>query len=592
MGSRGSGWVKPAYRYRIRGPEPQLLSTNLRLRWISAALGLPIFILLCVLFGSSRSLYALGAVMLAYLAANAGLTLALRRSRFVQLLGCLCVISDLAALSATLAIFGQLQGPLVGMYAIVILGGASMWSGLATAIAGLVGVGCYATALALTLRGVIPKDMALQGLRTLEGAGYVEPFTLVSVITFFTVFTIVLSIQLLRKRAAAAEGRYQAVFDAAPTPILIFEPKTGKYLDGNEAAVRLSGLSHSEIVGGAVGDLLEPESGARLRALLMSSMPGSSPTLQRLVTREGRELFMEIALAPAELGGREAVVLAARDRTAEIRLEQERREYAARLEQEVALRTEDLERTNGKLRELQTRLVEAERLGIAGEVAGGIAHAIYNPLAALIGHVELKLEASRKADPRDEHVLHLARRIEAVVEGMLTLSRRGKMRPEPLDLGKLVGEVHEELAESCRSHGVEVELRVAPDLPRVMADRALLTTALASVVENAVDAMADGGKLFLDVDAVPAARVVRVRIRDTGAGVPPKIRGRIFEPFYSTKPRAVGLGLAIARGIILGHEGSIQLESELSVGTEVTLEIPLRGIRERQPVEQTPATHL
>ena len=218
-------------------------------------------------------------------------------------------------------------------------------------------------------------------------------------------------------------------------------------------------------------------------------------------------------------------------------------------------------------------------LGIAGEVAGGIAHAIYNPLAALIGHMEMKLD-SDKVDPRDEHVMHLARRIEAVVEGMLTLSRRGTMRPEPMDLGDLVREVRRELAERCLTQGVEVELRIAPDLPQLTADRALLTTALLSVAENAVDAMEKGGKLVLEVESVSKTAAVRLRVRDSGAGVPAKIRGRIFEPFYSTKPRGVGLGLAIARGIILGHEGSIRLESEPGIGTEVTLEIPQQGVRE------------
>ncbi len=81
MGTRGSDWVKAAHRYLVRGPEPQLLHTTLRLRWISAALGLPIFGGVCFLFGSTASLYAFGVAMLAYLLVNAGLSRALRRSR-------------------------------------------------------------------------------------------------------------------------------------------------------------------------------------------------------------------------------------------------------------------------------------------------------------------------------------------------------------------------------------------------------------------------------------------------------------------------------------------------------------------------------
>ncbi len=406
------------------------------------------------------------------------------------------------------------------------------------------------------------------------------PLVPLALVVLFTGYTVILNFRLRRNRAASVEDRYRAVFDAMPTPILVVDGETGRYLECNEASRQFTGLPRGEFIGRRVGDLLEPEDRMELEALLREAANAPTRTLLRRWTMQsGREFFSEMALTPVEFGGREAVVMAGRDRTAEVQLDEERREYAAKLQREVAQRTQDLERTNTKLRELQTRLVEAERLGIAGEVAGGIAHAIYNPLAALIGHMEMKLD-SDKVDPRDEHVMHLARRIEAVVEGMLTLSRRGTMRPEPMDLGDLVREVRRELAERCLTQGVEVELRIAPDLPQLTADRALLTTALLSVAENAVDAMEKGGKLVLEVESVSKTAAVRLRVRDSGAGVPAKIRGRIFEPFYSTKPRGVGLGLAIARGIILGHEGSIRLESEPGIGTEVTLEIPQQGVRE------------
>ncbi len=579
MGTRGSGWVKEAHRYLLRGPDPQLLHTTLRLRWISAALGVPIFGGVCLLFGSTGSLYAFGIAMLAYLLVNAGLSRALRRSRSLQLWGCLSVVGDLAALTVTLTIFDQLQGPLVGMYAMVLLGSATMWSGLATVIAGMVGVGCYATALGLKLGGVLPAGAGLERLQSLDAFGFATLVPL-ALLVLFTGYTVILNYRLLRDRAASVEDRYRALFNAMPTPILVVDRETGRYLECNEASRQFTGLSRDQFIGRMVGNPLEPEDRADLEALVRQAANAPTRTLlRRWAMKSGREFFSEMALTPVEFKGREAVLMAGRDCTAEVRLDEERREYAAKLQREVAQRTQDLERTNTKLRQLQTRLVEAERLGIAGEVAGGIAHAIYNPLAALIGHMEMKLD-SDKVDPRDEHVMHLARRIEAVVEGMLTLSRRGAMRPEPMDLGDLVRDVRRELAERCLTQGVEVELRIAPNLPQLTADHALLTTALVSVAENALDAMENGGKLVLAVESVSETDALRLRVRDSGPGVPAKIRGRIFEPFYSTKLRGVGLGLAIARGIILGHEGSIRLESEPGSGTEVTLEIPQQGVRE------------
>jgi signal transduction histidine kinase len=200
-------------------------------------------------------------------------------------------------------------------------------------------------------------------------------------------------------------------------------------------------------------------------------------------------------------------------------------------------------------------------------------------MTALIGTLQMRLEGRSRPYPGDESILRLAQRIKSIVEKMLALSRRGEMNPEPVDLGQLIRDLREELAERCRSNGVEIEARFEPDLPRVMLDRTLLTTALAGIAENAVDAMADGGKLRLDVERVSGAEAVRVRIRDTGPGIPEDIRAQIFQPFFSTKPSGVGLGLAIARGVILGHEGSLQVDSKLGVGTEVSVEIPVRSVR-------------
>jgi signal transduction histidine kinase len=281
----------------------------------------------------------------------------------------------------------------------------------------------------------------------------------------------------------------------------------------------------------------------------------------------------------AEFQGREVVVAAVQDRTSEIRLQKAGREYAERLEEAVGERTEALERTNRELRKVQSRLVQAERLGVAGEMVGGIAHAIYNPMTALIGTLQMRLEGRRRPYPGDESILRLARRIKSIVEKMLALSRRGEMNSEPADLSQLIRDLREELAERCSSNGVEIEARFEPDLPLVMLDRTLLTTALAGIAENAVDAMPDGGKLRLDVERGSGAEAVRVRVRDTGPGIPEDIQAQIFQPFFSTKPSGVGLGLAIARGVILGHEGSLQVDSKLGVGTEVSIEIPVRGVR-------------
>jgi len=573
----GSGWLQAAYRSLQRGADSELLGYNLRTRWIYLGFGIPVFAACFLALGSAWFLYAWTSIIVPYLLLNAGLSLVARRTRSAERIGCLLMISDLVALTAALALFGQLQGPMLVLYALVVVSGATMWSARATGIASAVGLASYSTAHYLVPSVVGTHEPFLPS----EPVGYLAPLAILGTILFLTVYATLLNVGLLRRRALAAEGRYRAVFEAVGTAVLVLDPETGSYLDANEAAQKMAGISRDEMLRTRVGRFLSPESRAVLRKELLDSPKlGAQPTLHHLVTREGHDIYREVGLASVELDGRDVLVVTAQDRTPEVQLLETRRDYAERLEREVTERTEALERTNAKLQELQSRLLEAERLGTAGEVAGGIAHAVFNPLAALIGTMQMRLEGSKKRDPLDERVLRLAQRIEAVIEGMLMLSRRGRMKMEPLDLHQLIADARDELVERCKANEVRVGTRVEPGLPTVMADRSLLTTALVGIAENGVDAMPDGGRLELEVKRIPGADAVCVEIRDTGSGVPQEIQDRIFEPFFSTKGRGVGLGLAITRGIVHGHEGIIRLDSEPGEGTTVCVELPLRPLRE------------
>jgi signal transduction histidine kinase len=302
--------------------------------------------------------------------------------------------------------------------------------------------------------------------------------------------------------------------------------------------------------------------------------------VHHIVSKDGTDLYLEIAVGRGEFNRREAYVVSFKNRTALMKLQEERAKYAERLEAEVSRRTRDLEGANRQLRELQTRLMEAQRLATAGEMAGEIAHAIFNPLTVLIGTVQMRIEASRQVDPDDETILRLAQRVATIVERMLLMSRRGRMQPEDVPPACLVADLREEMAERCRSNGVEIIEWLEPDLPDARVDRALLTMALVQIADNAVDAMASGGKLSLSVERVPGADALRFRIQDTGSGIPPDLTTRVLEPFFSTKAHGTGLGLTIARGVIQGHEGNIRFKSQKQVGTEVIVEIPRCGLRE------------
>jgi PAS domain S-box-containing protein len=296
----------------------------------------------------------------------------------------------------------------------------------------------------------------------------------------------------------------------------------------------------------------------------------------RVISGDGETVWLEASGQRLRGGdGRFRVLLVARDIDERKRAERERQRDAERLEIEVARRTLELQRANAELRELHTRLIRAERMDAAQELAGSVAHAINNPLAALIGHVEMMLEGQDDNDPKLERVLQLGQRIRSVVGRTLQLSREGRLNFSAQDPGEILQDVQEEIEDRASRRGVCVEIKREADLPRVKVDSTLLRAALVSIAENAVDASPEGGAVLLQAQVTSGGRVIEYRIEDAGPGIPPELRERILEPFFTTKPRGTGLGLAIARGVILGHSGRIRFTDRPGGGTLVTVEVPV-----------------
>ena len=255
-----------------------------------------------------------------------------------------------------------------------------------------------------------------------------------------------------------------------------------------------------------------------------------------------------------------------RRKQAELALETERRRYEERLEAEV------IERTR-QLRELQQRLVAAERLSAAEEMAGAVAHAVNNPLTALLGTVEMAQQSMLDPFTALERIRLLAKRIEDVIHGTLRMYRRGEvdLQPEPPEL--LIERVKTEIGPRALKGQVELVCRIEAGLPSVLADRTLLGSALACIAENAVQASQDGGRVWLEAEQVHDGRVVRIRISDEGPGIPAHLRAKVLEPFYTTKSGGTGLGLSIASGVVHGHGGTLRIEDRPPRGTSISVEL-------------------
>jgi len=234
------------------------------------------------------------------------------------------------------------------------------------------------------------------------------------------------------------------------------------------------------------------------------------------------------------------------------------------------------ERGETSLREIQERLIDAERLEAAGELAACVAHAVGNPLAALLGTAQMAWEASRVQDPVLHRVIRLGQRIQRVVDRSLQLFREQELTLREEDPGQILRDAVEEISARASDQRVRVSVQIEPDLSPIRADRKLLSGALVRVGENALEAMHGHGKLEFEVFALSHFEGVSFRIVDTGPGFSELARKRAFEPFFTTKGGTAGLGLPIARGVVRGHQGRIQLDDRPGGGTIVNIELPAR----------------
>lgn len=234
-----------------------------------------------------------------------------------------------------------------------------------------------------------------------------------------------------------------------------------------------------------------------------------------------------------------------------------------------------LDPTGLDLRESHRELMEMERLATQTELASDVADAINNPLAALMGRLQMRIEGSQSPDSEDQRLYALGRRIASVVQGMFDLSR-GTLQAREVSVAEIVEQALKPLRGEAELRRVKLVVSLEPGLPRVFGDPALLPRALSALLDNALKASASGAEVELMVEKLATARAVRFQILDAGAGIAPELRERVFAPFFTTRPGALGLGLALAKRIAHGHRGRLQIRGAPSGGCIATLELPLR----------------
>ena len=334
----------------------------------------------------------------------------------------------------------------------------------------------------------------------------------------------------------------RALLDAIPSALLL-AGDDGRVILANTAAETLFGYPH-DAMPRVFADTLVPSYGLGSRELLATRADNS-------------ELPVDVECRPVRFGGENALLLTVVDAT-----------RRRRLERETALQRDEL--------------AHLSRVAMLGELSGALAHELNQPLSAILSNAQaaqrlLKRDPPDLTEVRDiiDDIVVDDRHAGAVIQRLRTWLRKEHVEHVPLVINGVVLDALHLVRADLLHRAVDVQLELAGDLPHVAGDRIQLQQVVLNLVINGCDAM----------DRVDAPRVLRIRTRamrghvrlevvDHGTGIDPAIAQTMFEPFETTKPNGMGMGLAVCRTIIEAHGGHVWAESLDDDATRVAFELP------------------
>jgi PAS domain S-box-containing protein len=378
-----------------------------------------------------------------------------------------------------------------------------------------------------------------------------------------------------RQRAEAAmresERRYRELAEMLPI-ILVESDASGRVTFANRYGLESLGYTEADLAAGVnLGDVIAPDyrerAEGRIAAVLAES--GSTGREYRIRRRDGSSLWVESHASAIKVDGR-AVGLRC-----------------------VVIDITERKRAETERRQLEARILHAQKLESLGLLAGGVAHDFNNLLVAILGNAQLELaDADRRSVSRRrlEKIVDGARRATELAGLMLAYAGGAQCEPVRVDLARIVREVVD-VMQSVVSPDAAVALELAPELDPVEADPTQLRQVVMNLVLNASEALGgEPGRITVRTKAVRAGEVfaggvdlergpaegplVALEVQDSGCGMDDATVARIFDPFFTTKFLGRGLGLAAVMGIVRQHRGTIQVRSAPGEGTTMRVLLP------------------
>ena len=250
---------------------------------------------------------------------------------------------------------------------------------------------------------------------------------------------------------------------------------------------------------------------------------------------------------------------------------------------ELSIAHQELTTYVQRLKENEEQLIQTEKLTSLGQMAASIAHEVNNPLAGVLVYTQLLTKKIAGDNISKEIALDYLSKMDSeitrstkLIRNLLDFARQSPPTLREIELNDVVNQALDITAHSAELQRVEVIRELAPSLPKLMADFDQLQQVCTNLILNAIQAMPDGGKLTIHTSADSDGQL-RIAVQDTGCGISPENMRKLFTPFFTTKEKGkgVGLGLAVAHGIIQRHQGRIEVQTKEGEGTTFTIYLPL-----------------
>ncbi len=380
--------------------------------------------------------------------------------------------------------------------------------------------------------------------------------------------------RLAAQQALASERRYRALFEGAHDAIWVHDSH-GNIIAVNKACEELTGYSSKELLRMNVRNFLAEDGlslARQIRRKLFLGEEVEQPYEQRLISRDGTERIVRLTSNLIREDGRlKGFQNIARDVTRE-----------KEMQDKLSTAYRELIESHRRLKESQAQLIQAEKLTSLGQLAASIAHEVNNPLSGVLVYTQLIAKKIRDNDlPKDVAMGYLSKmeaeltRSTKLIRSLLDFARQSPPAFRQVNVNEVINRALDLAAHSAELQHVQIVKELDPSLPNLMADFDQLQQVCTNLILNAIQAMPQGGKLTLRSSV--NNEQIKIEVQDTGCGISPENMRKLFTPFFTTKRevKGVGLGLAIAYGIIQRHHGRIEVQSKEGEGTTFTIYLPL-----------------